>query len=146
MLLRCGFDSLAIWPVPYQTQVTSPSAASTLTASTRRSFFRPNRHTSFSQEYDPTIAASEDPNLPQHSVASSSSQHSAANTVLTLSKPGSICFRKLVVDYGAVVSRACIKETWADMDCETVVLKGKRDQDQNVVQSLRDRQNLHEVP
>ena len=52
------------------------------------------------------------------------------------------------MDYDAVASRTCIKETCADMDRETVpsslfgsVSKGKRDRDQNVVQTLRDREN-----
>ena len=112
----------------------------------------PSRNMSFQQEYDATIAASEDLNLPRHSVASSSSQHSAASTVPTLSKLGSVGTnsRKLVAEYGAVVSRTCIKETFADMDRETVVpsffdsvSKEKRDRDQNVVQSFRDRQHLH---
>ena len=53
------------------------------------------------------------------------------------------CSSKLVADYGAVVSRTCIKETCADMDLETVVSKKKRDRDQNVLQSWRDRQHLH---
>ena len=105
----------------------------------------PSRNMSFQQEYDATIAASEDTNLPRHSVASSSSQHSAASSVPTLSKLGSVrtCSRKLLADFGAVVSRTCIQETCADMDRETVVSKTKRDRDQNVVQSLRDRLNLH---
>ena len=53
------------------------------------------------------------------------------------------------MDYDAVASRTCIKETCADMDRETVpsslfgsVSKEKRDRDQNVVQTLRDRENL----
>ena len=104
----------------------------------------PSRNVSFPEEYDATIAASEDPNKPRQSLASSSSQHSAASIVPTLSKIGSvgISYRKLVADHGAVVSRTCIKETCADMDRETVVSKGKRDRDQNVVQSLRGMQNL----
>ena len=99
------------------------------------------------QEYDATIAASEDLTLPRQSVASSSSQHLAASIVPTLSRLGSVgtCFRKLVAHYGAVVSRTCTKETYADMDRETIVSKEKRDRDQNVVQTLKDRRNLHKI-
>ena len=55
----------------------------------------PSRDMSFQQEHDATIA-SEDLILPRHFVASSSSQHSAANIVPTLSKLGSVgtCSRK----------------------------------------------------
>ena len=54
-------------------------------------------------------------------------------------------------DYDSVDSRDSIRETCADLDRETVALfrpesKGKRDRDQNVVQSLRDRENLHKNP
>ena len=45
------------------------------------------KHELFSQEYDATIAASEDLHLPRHSVASSIKQHSAACNVPTLSRP-----------------------------------------------------------
>ena len=56
-------------------------------------------------------------------------------------------------DYDSIVSRTGIKETCADMDRETVVSslfgsvsKGKEgDRDQNVVQTLRDMQNLHKI-
>ena len=111
----------------------------------------PTRNMGFQQEYDATIAASEDLNLPRRSGASRSSLHSAASTVPTLLKLGSsgTGLRKLSVDYDAVASRTCIKETCADMDRETVpsslfgsVSQGKRDRDQNVVQTLRERQNL----
>ena len=82
---------------------------------------------SFQQEYDATISAPEELYLPKQSAVSSSSQHSAARNVSTLSKLGSVgtSSRKLVADYGAVVSRTCIKETCADMDRETAVPKGK---------------------
>ena len=67
----------------------------------------PSRNMSFPQEYDATIAASEVSSLPRHSVASSSSQHSAASRVPALSRLGSVgtSSRKLVADYGDVVSR-----------------------------------------
>ena len=106
---------------------------------------------SFQQEYDATIAASEDLNLPRHSGASSSSQHTAASRVPTLLKLGSFetGFTKVSADYGSGASRTGIKKTCADMDRETVVssLSGsvsreKRDGDQNVVRTLRDKQNL----
>ena len=55
-------------------------------------------------------------------------------------------------DYDSVASRTSINETRADMDCETVVSSllgsvsnGKRDRDLNVVQTLKDRQNLHKI-
>ena len=50
----------------------------------------PTRNMSFPQEYDATITASEDLNLPRHSGASSSSQHSAASRVPPLLKLGSL--------------------------------------------------------
>ena len=85
-------------------------------------------------------------NLLQHSVASRSSQHTAASTVPTLGTS----LTKVLADCDSVASRASIMETCADMNRETVVSsvlgsvsKGKRDRDQNVVQTLRDRQNLH---
>ena len=49
----------------------------------------PTRNMSFQQEYDLTITASEDLNLPRHSGASSSSQQTAASTVPALLKLGS---------------------------------------------------------
>ena len=55
-------------------------------------------------------------------------------------------------DYDSVASRTSIKETCADMGRDTVVSslfgsvsKGKRDRDQNVVQTLRDKHNLHKI-
>ena len=88
------------------------------------------------QEYDATITDSEDLDLLQHSGVSSSSQHTAASTVLTLLKLGSLgtCLTKVLADCDSVASRTGIKETCADMDRETVVSsllgsvsKGKRD-------------------
>ena len=83
----------------------------------------PNPNMSFQQEYDATITASEDLNLPRHSGASSSSQHTTASAVHTLLKLGSlgISFTKLLADCDSVASRNSIKETCADMDRETVV-------------------------
>ena len=95
----------------------------------------------FQQEHDATIAASEDLNLPRHSGASSSSQHTAASTLPRHLKQGSrgTGSRRLVADYDSVASR---------MDRETVVSslfesvsEEKRDRDQKVV----DRQNLHKI-
>ena len=59
----------------------------------------------------------------------------------------------MLADCDTVASLTSIKETCADMDRETVVSsflgsvpKGKRDRDQNVVQTLRrDRQNFHKI-
>ena len=57
-----------------------------------------------------------------------------------------------MADYDCVDRRESIMETCADLDRETVVStlfrpesKAKRDRDQNVVQSLRDRENLHKI-
>ena len=88
-------------------------------ASTRRSTFRPETR----QQYDATIAAFDDLNLPQHSGAPRSSQHTAASTVPTLLKLGSFgtSLRKLSADNDSVASRTGIKETCADLARETVV-------------------------
>ena len=58
---------------------------------------------------------------------------------------------KHLADYESVDNRSSIRETGADLDKETVVstffgseLKGKRDRDKNVVQSL-ERENLHKI-
>ena len=111
----------------------------------------PTRNMGFQQEYDATIAASEDLNLPRHSGASRSSQHTAASTVPTLLKLNSsgISSRRFIADYDSVASRTSIKETCADMDREVVlsslfesVSKGKRDRDPNDVQTLKDTRNL----
>ena len=55
-------------------------------------------------------------------------------------------------DHDSVASRTSIKETCADTDRETVVSslfgsvsKGKRDRDQNVVHTFRERQHLHKI-
>ena len=108
----------------------------------------------FQQEYDTTITASEDLNLRRHSGASSSSQHTAASTVPTLLKLGSFGtgLTKVSADCDSFASRTSIKETCAGVDRETVVSslfgsvsKGRRDRDQNVVQTLREGQNLHKL-
>ena len=76
----------------------------------------------------------------------------AASSVPTVSKLGSLgkSFTQVLADFHSVDSRTSIRETCADMDREAVVStlfgsvsKEKRDRDQNVVQSSRDRQNLH---
>ena len=114
----------------------------------------PTRNMSFQQEYDATITASDDFYLPRHSGASSSSQHRAASTFPTSLKLGSLgtTLTKVSADHDSVASGTSIKETCADMDRETVVScvfgsvsKGKRDRDPNVVQTLRDRQNLNKI-
>ena len=57
-----------------------------------------------------------------------------------------------MADYESVDSRNGIQETGAHLDRESVVStlfrsesKGKRDEDQNVVHSLRDREYLHKI-
>ena len=101
------------------------------------------------------MVATEEPDVPRHSGASSSSQHTAAAsrvpTVLKLGSLGNSLWTQLA-DYEAVDSRHGIRETCADPDRETAVStpfrsesKWKRDRDQNVVQSLNDRPHLHRI-
>ena len=58
----------------------------------------------------------------------------------------------MLADCDSVASRTSIKDTCADMDRETdvssllgSVSKEKRDRDQKVVQTFRERQNLHKI-
>ena len=73
----------------------------------------PTRNMSFQQEYDVTITASEDLNLPRQCGASSSSQHTTASRVHTLLKLGSLgtSLTKVSADCDSVASRTGIKET-----------------------------------
>ena len=57
-----------------------------------------------------------------------------------------------MADYESVDSRNGIRETCANLDRKSVIStlfrsesKGKRDRDQNVVHSLRDRENIHKI-
>ena len=78
----------------------------------------------FQQEYDATIAASEDLDLPQYAGASSSIQHTATSTVHTLLKPSSFGtgLKKLSADCVSVSGRTCIKKlACVGMDSEKVV-------------------------
>ena len=135
-------DRLPIWPIRLQTQVTSPSSASTSVASTRRSTFPPE--ISFSsksttrQSLLPRTSTYLDIPEPQ-AAAGTRSKHSS-HFVETWS-------RKLVANYDSVASRSSIQETCAGMDRETIVpsffefvSREKRDRDFNVVQTLNDRQ------
>ena len=71
----------------------------------------PTRNMSCQQEYDATITASEDPNLPRHSGASSSSQHPAASRVPTLLKLGSFGTSLTTsADYDYVASRTASRD------------------------------------
>ena len=83
----------------------------------------PTRNMGFQQEYDATTAASEDLNLPRHSGASRGSPHTAASTVPTLLKPGSVgtSFRKLVADFDSLASQTSSRKLAADVDHETNV-------------------------
>ena len=87
----------------------------------------PTRNIGSQQEYDETIGASKDFSLPRHSGESSSSQHTAARTVHTFLKLGSVgtSSRRLIADFDSVGSRTGI---W-------IV----------VVQTLKDRQHLHKI-
>ena len=75
VLLRSVMDCLAVWPVRSQTQVVSPTSASTL-ISEHTPINLPPRNMSCPQECDATIFASKDLTLPWHSTASSN-YHSA---------------------------------------------------------------------
>ena len=106
----------------------------------------PDSNRNFPHENDATIVATtEDLDLSRHSKTSSSSQHTAASRVPTLLKLVSLgtSLTKVSADYDSVASLTGIKETCADVDRETVVsnLFGS----QNVVQTLKDRQNLHNI-
>ena len=94
-------DCLAIWPIRSQTQVMSPSSASMSVASM-----------SFQQEYDATITASEDLNLPRHSGASSSSQHTPASRATTLPQRSSsgTSLTKVSAGHDSGASRTSVKE------------------------------------
>ena len=76
---------------------------------------------SFQLEYDATITASKDLDLPRHSGASSNSQHTAASRIPTLLKLGSsgTGLATVLADYHSVDSRNSIRETCADLDRET---------------------------
>ena len=103
-----------------------------------------------------TIATAEDLDVPrqfwsfkQQQALRSSKQGSH------LSKQSSLGnnLTKVLADNDSVDSRYSIRASCADSERETVVStlfrsesKGKRDRDQNVVQSLRDRGNLHKNP
>ena len=110
----------AVWPIQLQKQVMEPKFCSDVSSEHTLTNL-PRRKSGFNLENDATIAASEQAN---------SSRHSVASTVPTLFRT-----RKLV----------------ADADHETVVsveesVSGeKRDRALNVVQMLKDRQNLHTI-
>ena len=116
----------------------------------------PESDKNFPHDYEATmVATTEEPDVLRHSGASSSSKHTtAASKVSTVPKLGSLgnSFCKKVADYESVDSRNSIRETCADPDRETVVsiscrseLKGKRDRDQNEVQSFNDSENLQKI-
>ena len=69
----------------------------------------PTRNMVFQQEYDATLASSEDLNLLRHSGASSRSQNTAASTVPTLLKLGSLgpSFTKVSADYYSCKQYTC---------------------------------------
>ena len=92
-------------------------------SSEHTSIHLPSRESSFNLENDATIVASEDFHLPRHSGASSSSRHTAASTVPTLLKLGSVgtSSRKLVADYDSVASQTSSRKLAADVDHETIV-------------------------
>ena len=95
---------------------------------------------SFPQEYDATNTASVDLHVPRHW---SFKQQQAGFPP---------CRNKVLAECDYVLGRTSIKETCADRDRETLVSslfesvsREKKDRDQNVVQTLRDWQNLHRI-
>ena len=114
----------------------------------------PDSNWNFPHDYDVTIiATTEDLTVPRHSGAPNRSKHTAAvSGVPTVLGSPSNCQWKQLADNDSVDRRYSIMETCADQDRETVVSilfrpesKAKRDRDQNVVQSLTDRENLHKI-
>ena len=141
-----GLFGMATLVTVLQTQVMSPSSVSMPTTSTRRSTSSDSNQI-FPHDCNATIAVtSEEPDVPRHSGAFSSSMHTAAATrMLTVLGSLGDCLWRQLADFESVDSRKSIMETCADLDRESVVStlfrsesKGKRDRDQNVVQSLRD--------
>ena len=123
-------------------------------SSTRRS--TSEQQQDFPHDYDATIVATtEDLDVPRHSRASSSSKQSAAaSRVLPVSKLGSLgnSPTDVLADYDSVDNLNSSRETCADLDRETIFStlfmsesKGKKDRDQNVLQSLRDMANVHKI-
>ena len=128
--------------------VTSPSSASTLTASTRRSTFRPETRVS-------RKSTTRRPPLPRISTNFDSLEHQAAASIRQQAEfplyrnqaHRGLASRRCWADRVSVAGSTSNKETCADMDRETVfpslfksVSKEKRDRDLNVVQTLRERE------
>ena len=109
----------------------------------------PDNHRSFRCRDNATIiSAVEDPEVP-YSGASISSKHTAARS----SDLWCNSLWKQMADWESVDSRDGIQEIGPNLDRESIVStlfrspkkKRKRDRDQNVVHSLRDRENLHKI-
>ena len=111
----------------------------------------PDSHRSFQCRDDATtISATEDPEGFPCSGASSNIKQTAANIVHTLLGSFGASLWKQRPE--SVDSHASIQATGADVDRESVVptvfssqSKGKRVRDQNVVHSLKDRENLQKI-
>ena len=109
----------------------------------------PDSHRNFPRRDDATIIYTpDDTEGLQHSGASSSSKFTAASRVPTALGSWGNCLWKQMADYESVDSRSGIRETGANLDRESVVStffssqsEGKRDRDQNVVHSSRDRKS-----
>ena len=88
----------------------------------------PTRNMGFPQKYAATITGSEDLSLPRHPGASSSSQHSAASRIRTMSKLDELgtSLMKVTANRDFVVGSSSNKETCADMDRETTFFKSFR--------------------
>ena len=111
----------------------------------------PDSHRSFPCRDDATIiSTTEDPEVPYSGASSSSKQIVASRVPTMLGSLGSSLWKQWLE---SVDSRDGTQETGANLDRESVVStmfssqssKGKGDRDQNVVHSLRDGENLHNI-
>ena len=109
----------------------------------------PDSHQSFPRRDGATIiSTTEDPEGFPHSGTSSSIKQTAASRVPTMLGSSCASLWKQWRDHESVDSRIGIQETGANLDRESVVptlfssqSKGKRDRDQNAVDSLRVRKS-----
>ena len=149
--LLTGVEWLAAWPVPPNTGCEPNFCAHINEEHTPINL--PDSNRNFPRRDDATIiSTTEDPEVFQHSGAAISSKHAAASRVPTVLGSSGNSFWKQMAVYESVDSRDGIQETGANLERESVVStlfrsqsKGKRDRDQNVVHSLRDRENLHKI-
>ena len=120
--LRSEMDCLATWPVGSQTQVMSPSSASTLIASTRRSTFHPETCISrqSTTRRSPRLRTFICLDFLGLQAAASIRQQAGFPLCRNLVHQGlasRLCWRIVIL----LLGRTSITETCADMDRETVV-------------------------